>query len=221
MGLPLIVGDRGRIPVQGPAKRRSSGPGRQKLPNEFNKLRKFLPPRPASLAKSVLPLQERASGEMAEWLKAHAWKACVRETVPWVRIPLSPPFLRYSSFQYPIVRIHREITEEPCDVALILRESCSFFAVGSEDRFREREYMAVLAQTVRLALDFERIVVAGLATSGSLHHRDVYLSEMRAARRVGPLLHGRLFRRLLAAQAEAANPRQRIPQIQSASNRPR
>jgi hypothetical protein len=80
--------------------------------------------------------------------------------------------------------------------------------VGSEDRFREREYMAVLAQTVRLALDFERIVVAGLATSGSLHHRDVHLSEMRAARRVGPLLHGRLFRRLLAAQAEAANPRQ-------------
>jgi hypothetical protein len=50
--------------------------------------------------------------------------------VSWVRIPLSPPFLRYSSFQYPIVRIHREITEEPCDVALILRESCSFFAVG-------------------------------------------------------------------------------------------
>ncbi len=45
----------------------------------------------ASLAKVVLPLQERPSGEMAEWLKAHAWKACVRETVPWVRIPLSPP----------------------------------------------------------------------------------------------------------------------------------
>jgi hypothetical protein len=31
---------------------------------------------------------------MAEWLKAHAWKACVRETVPWVRIPLSPPVNR-------------------------------------------------------------------------------------------------------------------------------
>jgi hypothetical protein len=46
---------------------------------------------PRSLAKVLLPLQERASGEMAEWLKAHAWKACVRETVPWVRIPLSPP----------------------------------------------------------------------------------------------------------------------------------
>src|SRR5262249_27428699 len=28
---------------------------------------------------------------MAEWLKAHAWKACIRATVSWVRIPLPPP----------------------------------------------------------------------------------------------------------------------------------
>ena len=33
-----------------------------------------------------------ATGEMTERLKVHAWKACVRETVPRVRIPLSPPF---------------------------------------------------------------------------------------------------------------------------------
>ena len=32
---------------------------------------------------------------MSEWLKEHAWKACVGETLPWVRIPLSPPCLRY------------------------------------------------------------------------------------------------------------------------------
>ena len=31
-------------------------------------------------------------GEVAEWLKAHAWNACIRETVSRVRIPLSPPF---------------------------------------------------------------------------------------------------------------------------------
>ena len=31
-------------------------------------------------------------GEVAEWLKAHAWKACKRETVSRVRIPLSPPY---------------------------------------------------------------------------------------------------------------------------------
>ena len=36
---------------------------------------------------------------MAEWLKAHAWKACVRETVPWVRIPLSPPVLTRKPFK--------------------------------------------------------------------------------------------------------------------------
>ena len=29
---------------------------------------------------------------MSEWLKEHASKACERETVPRVRIPLSPPF---------------------------------------------------------------------------------------------------------------------------------
>ena len=28
---------------------------------------------------------------MSEWLKEHAWKACVGETLPWVRIPPSPP----------------------------------------------------------------------------------------------------------------------------------
>ena len=31
-------------------------------------------------------------GEVSEWLKEHAWKACLRENVTWVRIPPSPPF---------------------------------------------------------------------------------------------------------------------------------
>ena len=31
---------------------------------------------------------------MAEWLKAHAWKACLGETLTWVRIPLAPPYFR-------------------------------------------------------------------------------------------------------------------------------
>src|SRR5437867_12527219 len=36
---------------------------------------------------------------MAEWLKAHAWKACLGETLTWVRIPLSPPeILQHSGF---------------------------------------------------------------------------------------------------------------------------
>ena len=28
---------------------------------------------------------------MAEWLKAHAWKACKEVILSWVRIPFSPP----------------------------------------------------------------------------------------------------------------------------------
>ncbi len=35
-------------------------------------------------------------GEVAEWFKAHAWKVCVPLQVPWVRIPLSPPYMLYS-----------------------------------------------------------------------------------------------------------------------------
>ena len=37
------------------------------------------------------PEPRQSTGEMSEWLKEHAWKACVRVTVPRVRIPLSPP----------------------------------------------------------------------------------------------------------------------------------
>ena len=32
-------------------------------------------------------------GEVSEWLKEHAWKACVRLRVPRVRISPSPHFL--------------------------------------------------------------------------------------------------------------------------------
>ena len=52
---------------------------------------------------------------MAEWLKAHAWKACVRETVPWVRIPLSPPL--HCSPLYPIVRIDNKTTSSAISAA--------------------------------------------------------------------------------------------------------
>ena len=37
------------------------------------------------------PASAAARGEVAEWLKAHAWNACIGETLSRVRIPLSPP----------------------------------------------------------------------------------------------------------------------------------
>ena len=39
-------------------------------------------------------------GEVAEWLKAHAWKACIGETLSWVRIPFSPPIFQYKNVLY-------------------------------------------------------------------------------------------------------------------------
>ncbi len=42
----------------------------------------------AKLLKSV------HSGEVSERFKEHAWKACVGEILPWVRIPPSPPILQ-------------------------------------------------------------------------------------------------------------------------------
>lgn len=38
------------------------------------------------------------AGRVSEWPKEHAWKACVRATVPWVRIPSLPPEERRSDF---------------------------------------------------------------------------------------------------------------------------
>ncbi len=42
-----------------------------------------------SLRDSLFNL--KINGEVAEWLKAHAWKACKEATLSWVRIPFSPP----------------------------------------------------------------------------------------------------------------------------------
>ena len=48
-----------------------------------------------ALALLVILAQRYAylhQGQVSEWFKEHAWKACVLETVPWVRIPPCPPF---------------------------------------------------------------------------------------------------------------------------------
>ncbi len=89
----------GKNPLRWPVRRRGVAVVSANLPNIFNQLGKFCASTLRSLAKSASALQERPPGEMAEWLKAHAWKACVRETVPWVRIPLSPPLCPKMSYR--------------------------------------------------------------------------------------------------------------------------
>ena len=41
--------------------------------------------------RAVSPL----GGAVSERFKEHAWKACRRETVTWVRIPPAPPFFQH------------------------------------------------------------------------------------------------------------------------------
>src|SRR5688572_15594389 len=48
---------------------------------------------------------------MSEWLKEHAWKACVGETLPRVRIPLSPPAFARPTRERASARQARELTE--------------------------------------------------------------------------------------------------------------
>ena len=40
---------------------------------------------------NFLNFLNKIMGEVAEWLKAHAWKACKGAILSWVRIPFSPP----------------------------------------------------------------------------------------------------------------------------------
>jgi hypothetical protein len=46
---------------------------------------------------------------VSERFKEHAWKACVGETQPWVRIPPSPPYLKRTPTW--ALRIAKQITE--------------------------------------------------------------------------------------------------------------
>ena len=43
----------------------------------------------------------QGAGEVSEWLKEHAWKACMRATVSGVRIPISPPVLNLCGSSMP------------------------------------------------------------------------------------------------------------------------
>src|SRR5678815_3525838 len=43
------------------------------------------------LKNLVNPVNDYLKGEVQEWLNWQHWKCCERGTVPWVRIPPSPP----------------------------------------------------------------------------------------------------------------------------------
>ena len=58
-------------------------------------------------------------GEVAEWLKAHAWKACIGVTLSWVRIPFSPPyFVRKMIFFTGFIEIEKKSKKHQKNVGI-------------------------------------------------------------------------------------------------------
>jgi|ERR1039457_2396258 hypothetical protein len=75
-------------------------------------------------------------GGVAEWLKAHAWKACLRETVTWVRIPLPPPPSRRERLSVAI--LSREIAR---NCSILRPTSAPWNAASSQIRSLERRFL--------------------------------------------------------------------------------
>src|SRR5215203_3713197 len=92
----------GQAATRRPARPRSVPPDAMGLPEAGAKALGRLAPRDASAytrfglsalrrSPTVARIETRRGG-VAEWLKAHAWNACIPETVSRVRIPLPPPY---------------------------------------------------------------------------------------------------------------------------------
>ena len=74
-----------------------SGP--QALPTRGMQVCSAVPP--VFTAKSAIirpPKPPLFRGEVSEWLKEHAWKACLGASLTWVRIPSSPPAGRHARY---------------------------------------------------------------------------------------------------------------------------
>ena len=54
-------------------------------------------------------LNKKNFGEMAEWSIALPWKGSVGATLPWVRIPLSPPIQMRENFFYNLKKNSEEL----------------------------------------------------------------------------------------------------------------
>src|SRR5690348_4024588 len=67
------------------------------------------------------------AGGVAEWLKAHAWKACIRETVSWVRIPLPPPSWRLSDPETWVTERTKDMGDNlvPNGLSMVCKVLCS------------------------------------------------------------------------------------------------
>ena len=119
---------------------------------------------------------------MAEWLKAHAWKACMRATVSWVRIPSSPPrkilqdaiACEYKGYaREDIAAIDKKSEPRRSDELRKLRTK--LYADYKQDLSRYRELACQLHKDRKVGLDDpEKPVCRDIHTNISLKHNHLF-----------------------------------------------
>ncbi len=97
---------------------------------------------------------------MAEWLKVHAWKACVRETVPWVRIPPHPLFTANTDEALAF------LSEQSLQPTLVIHTGGGLLALWLFDELQVVTNDAARAQ----AQELSRRVQGGLITRGGAYN---------------------------------------------------
>src|ERR1700683_3676627 len=99
-----------------------------------------------AIALARAPYEARDGG-VAERLKAHAWKVCMRETVSRVRIPPPPPRINY-------LTLHAIVTLDESNYRLF-PEACAGSAFARPHR---DDFPAILDrfQSVSLEVDFRQ-----------------------------------------------------------------
>ena len=97
-------------------------------------------------------------GEVAEWLKAHAWKVCLRETVTRVRIPLSPPvvFLKNTSFQKFVAGLDRRVPKHASRDGPTAVRARTYAAPKPRTRHRRRHLLLSHQERGRHCLSIRR-----------------------------------------------------------------
>src|SRR5579859_7726117 len=117
------------------------------------------------------------AGEMAEWLKAHAWKACLGETLTWVRIPLSPPFKHSAVSNQPKQTPRRFLCAEAKPRLKSVSNQRCIVGIGTSWRRRVLVWPALLAILLFVPGSASAQVDASSGQSGSSNKQSQSLGD--------------------------------------------
>src|SRR4051812_38030547 len=100
---------------------------------------------------------------MAEWLKAHAWKACIGETLSRVRIPVSPPETLGPAKPTHYLVFHRRVPKDHQNQLASALPLCRAHYPGhaAPRALPDTDFLRGVLLSFRLPGDFDRAVRPG------------------------------------------------------------